>query len=153
MGERGPEGERGPAGTAIAARVRAAREITSSTQHESVPWPLTSNIWTQGAGETELLFGVAEVRLPTACDAQNQSAYAYLSVLIDGEFVGSGYVGFYPEGPRTQRVGINFYPVAALMAPDSDSSHLVTARVSDSCAGADQNFTFTSFRLDIVGAS
>jgi hypothetical protein len=135
--------------------VRAAREITtSSTPFDSTPWPLTGNVWTQAAGETELLLGVAQVRLPTACDSQEQyGGYAYVNVLIDGEFVGSGYVGFYPNGPRTQRVGLYFYPLAALMAPDSDSTHVAAARVYDTCTGADQNFTFTSFQLDVVGAS
>jgi hypothetical protein len=44
-------------------------------------------------------------------------------------------------------------PVAALLAPDSDTPRMVTARVYDSCTGADQNFTFTSFQLNVIGAS
>ena len=164
QGERGPQGDRGPqgergergaAGTGIAARVRSAGEATTSDQFQSTAWPLTGNIWTQHSGETDLLFGAIEVRNPSACEAQDQyGAYAYVNVLIDGEFVGSAYVSFF-EGSagRTQRIGLSFYPNAGLMAPDSDQAHVVTARVYDACKGVDQNFTFKSLRLDIVGAS
>lgn len=155
QGERGPEGERGPAGTAIAARIRAAREVTTSpAQFESTPWPLTDNLWTQPAGETDLLFGQIEVRHPSACDVpQGQSPYAYVNVIIDGEFAGSAYAGFYPySAGRTQRIGMSFYPVGALMASDVNTTHIVTARVYDSCTGADQNFTFKTLQLDVIGA-
>src|SRR5215210_8062798 len=116
----GAQGERGPAGTAIAARVRSLREATTSDPFLTTTWPLTGNIWTQRSGETDLLFGEIEVRLPSACEPQDQyRAYAYVNVLIDGEFVGSAYVGFY-EGSanRTQRIGLSFYPLAGLMAPE-----------------------------------
>ncbi len=112
-------------------------------------WPLTGNIWTQAADEINLLFGQAEVSLPTACDGQFRSAS--VSVFIDGGFVGSGFVSFHPQAPPTQRIGLLFHSAAALMAPDVDANHIVTARVQDDCAGADQNFTFTSFQLDVVG--
>lgn len=152
QGERGSPGERGAAGTAVAARVRAPREITTSSQHESQLWPLTGNIWTQRAGETDLLFGTVEVRYPSTCDGEYP--YATVNVLVDGEFMGSAYTSFYPgSAGRTQKVGIGFYPLAALMAPDSDQAHVVTARVQDSCAGADQNFTFRSLLLDVISAS
>jgi hypothetical protein len=156
QGERGPQGEAGPAGTAIATRVRAVREITTGEPpYETTLWPLTGNVWTQYGGETNLLFGQAEVRVPTACDAATgQSAYGYLSVLIDGEFVGSASMGFYPQiAGRSQRIGVFFYPSAALMALDADVTHVVAARVSDSCTGADQNFTFKTLQLDVIAAS
>lgn len=147
QGERGPAGEAGPAGTARVASVREAREVTTSSQF--APWPLIGNIWTQGADETNLLFGQAEVSLPTACDGEFPSAH--VSVFVDGEFVGSGSAPFHPQAPPTQRIGLFFHPVAALTAPDVDANHIVTARVLDTCTGADQNFTFTSFQLDVVG--
>jgi hypothetical protein len=129
--------------------------MTSDPPQQPTVWPLTGNIWTQRVNETNLLLGEIEVRNPTACEPQDQyGAYAYVNVLIDGEFVGSAYVGFY-EGSagRTQRIGLSFYPHAGLMAPDSDQAHIVTARVYDTCKGVDQNFTFKSLRLDIVSAS
>ena len=158
QGDRGPQGERGErgaAGTGIAARVRSAVEATTSDPSQSTAWPLTGNIWTQRSGETDLLLGAVEVRYPSSCEPQDQyGAYAYVNVLIDGEFVGSAYAGFFEgSGGRTQRIGLSFYPLAGLMAPDSDQAHVVTARVYDTCKGVDQNFTFKSLRLDIVSAS
>jgi hypothetical protein len=158
QGDRGPQGERGErgaSGTGIVARVRSVGEATTSDQFQSTAWPLAGNIWTQRSGETDLLFGAIEVRNPSACEPQDQyGAYAYVNVLIDGEFAGSAYAGFF-EGSagRTQRIGLSFYPNAVLMAPESDQAHVVTARVYDTCKGVDQNFTFKSLRLDIVGAS
>jgi len=152
QGERGAQGERGTAGTAMAARVRSAREMSTS---ESEPWPLTGNVWTQRAGETDMLLGMVQVSNPSTCDAPDQyGAYASLNLILDGEFIGSAYVGFYPgSGSRTQKIPINFYPLSGLMAPDSDLTHVVVARVSDSCTGAEQNFTFKSLKLDVIGAS
>jgi Collagen triple helix repeat (20 copies) len=156
QGERGPRGEQGPDGTAVATRVRAVQETaTSPTPYESTVWPLTGNVWTQGAEETDLLFGQVEVRHPSACDVPaGQSPYGSLNILIDGEFAGSAYAGFYPGAAgRTQRIGVSFYPASGLLAPGVNATHVVTARVSDSCTGADQNFTFKTLQLDVIGAS
>ena len=46
-----------------------------------------------------------------------------------------------------------FYPVSGLMAPDADLTRVLVARVSDSCTGDGQNFTFKSLKLDVIGAS
>jgi hypothetical protein len=73
---------------------------------------------------------------------------------LDGEFVASGFIGFYPgSGGRSERVGLYFYPTGALLAPESDTTHVVTARVYDSCTAAGENFTFKSFRLDVISAT
>jgi hypothetical protein len=128
---------------------------TSSIQYESELWALTGNVWTQRAGETDFLLGMVEVRYPSACDGPEEyGRYAVLNLILDGEFIGSAYAGFYPgsEG-RTQKIGLYFYPVNGLMAPDVDLTRVMVARVSDSCTGADQNFTFKSLKLDVIGAS
>jgi Collagen triple helix repeat (20 copies) len=155
QGDRGPQGERGVAGTAVAARVRSTREIaTGSAGWPGVVWPLTANTWTQRAGETDLLVAQVDVHSPAVCDkAGEYEPYAYLTVNLDGAAVGSGYVSFYPgSGGRTQTIGLYFYPVSALLAPDDPVSHVVTARVTDTCAGAGQDFTFESFKLDVIAA-
>ena len=159
QGERGLQGERGPvgpAGSSLATRVRSTHEVsTGSAPYPGVTWPLTGHIWTQDAGETELMFGQAQVRLPDACDSADQyGAYATVNVLIDGDYAGQSYVGFFagPSG-RTQRVGLYFYPTSGLMAPDEAVDHIMTAKVSDSCTGPGQDFTFESFKVDIIGVS
>lgn len=154
QGERGAQGERGPvgpAGSTLATRVRSAREVTSASS-PGVSWPLTGNIWNQVAGETELMLGQVRVRLPSVCDGQFTSAS--VMVLIDGEYVASGFVGFFP-GPegRTQTTGLYFNAPGGLLAPDDNVDHMMTAKVSDSCTGADQHFTFESFKVDIIAVS
>jgi hypothetical protein len=159
QGERGAQGERGPvgpAGSTLATRVRSASQVsTGSAPPPGVSWPLTGNIWTQEAGESELMLGQVQVRFPSACDSPDQySAYAIVNLLIDGEYVGSGYVTFYAgQGGRTQTIGLYFYPMAGLMAPDAALNHIMTAKVSDSCTGTGQDFTFESFKVDIIGVS
>jgi hypothetical protein len=136
--------------------VRAPGEIvTSDEPFQTTSWPLAGNIWTQRAAETDLLFGSAEVRRPAECHPQQGGyGYAYVNVLVDGEFFGSASVGFYEgSGGRSERLGFNFYPTGALLAPESDTAHVVTARVYDSCTAAGENFTFKSFRVDVLSAS
>ena len=53
---------------------------------------------------------------------------------------------------RSQTIGLYFYPTNALLAPDADLSHIVTAKVMDTCTGSGQDFTFESFKLDVIGA-
>jgi len=38
----------------------------------------------------------------------------------------------------------------ALRVLDAESPHLLTVRVQDTCAGADENFTFESLKIDFV---
>jgi Collagen triple helix repeat (20 copies) len=165
QGERGPSGERGlqgergpvgPAGSSLATRIRSSHEVsTGPAPYPGVTWPLTGNIWTQEAGETELMFGQVQVRFPSACDsADPYPGFATVNVLIDGDYVGSGYVSFYAGlGGRTQTIGLYFYPTGGLMAPDANVDHMMTAKVSDSCTGTGQDFTFESFKVDIIGVS
>jgi hypothetical protein len=152
-GKQGPQGERGPVGTSIATRVRSTRAIASGAG-VGVLWPMSGSSWTQHVGETDLLVGQAEVRYPASCDQSGDYApYAYLNVIVDGEYIGSGYVGWYPgAGAATRQVGVSFYPAGALLAPDDVVDHSMAVRVYDTCAGADQNFTFDSFRVDVIAA-
>ena len=155
QGDRGPQGERGAAGTALAARVRSSSEVsTGSASPPGEAWPLTGNFWTQQAGETELMLGQVRVRHPSACDGADQyPGYASVNVLIDGDYVGSAYVGFYQGiAGKTQTIGLYFYPMGGMMAPDANANHIMTAKVADFCTGAGQDFTFESFKVDIIGA-
>jgi hypothetical protein len=117
---------------------------------------LTGDLWIQRAGETEILFGQVQVRYPSACDSSDPQypGHATVNVSVDGDFIGSAYASFYPGvAGRTQTVGLYFYPTNGLLAPDSDRRHLIIAKVVDSCTGAGQDFTFDSFKVDVIGAS
>jgi Collagen triple helix repeat (20 copies) len=147
----GPQGERGAAGTAVATRVRSIREV--ATGSGSVLWPMTGNSWTQRADSTHLLAGQVQVRYPAACDGTGEySPYGYLNVIIDGEYVGSAYAGWYAgSAGRTQTLGVSFYP-SALLAPGDELTRAMAVRVSDTCTGAGQDFTFESFKADVIAA-
>jgi hypothetical protein len=153
QGERGTQGERGAAGTAVATRIRSTREVATGSG-SSVLWPMTGNSWTQRADSTHLLVGQVEVRYPAACDGTGTySPYGYLNVILDGEYVGSAYAGWYSgAGGRTQTLGVSFYP-GALLAPGDDLTRAMTVRVSDTCTGAGQDFTFDAFKVDVISAS
>jgi hypothetical protein len=153
QGERGPQGERGEAGTAMATRVRSTREVSTGSGQTS--WPMTGNVWKQGAGETQLFIGEVKVTYPAECTSPEQyPAFATVSVLIDGEYVGSGYVNWHEwAAGRTDRVGVYFYPTSGLLSPEEEVTHVLSVRVSDGCTGATQNFTFDEFELDVISVS
>jgi Collagen triple helix repeat (20 copies) len=154
QGERGPQGERGAAGTAVATRVRSTREVTTGSG-SSVLWPMVGNLWTQRADSTHLLVGQVQVRYPAACDGTGEyPSYGYLNVIIDGEYVGSAYAGWYAgSAGHTQTLGVSFYPSTALLAPGDELTRVMAVRVSDTCTGAGQDFTFESFKVDVIAAS
>jgi hypothetical protein len=74
-----------------------------------------------------------------------------LEVYVDGALAGSGGMEFYPgeEGKTWQRV-IHFDYGGALFAPNTDTPHVATALVTDSCVGVGQNFTFESLKIDVI---
>jgi hypothetical protein len=114
---------------------------------------VSGNIWTQAAGETQILVGKVDVQYPENCDATGTYApWATVRLFIDGESAGSAWAYFYPNASGyTQTIGVNFYPVAALFGDSAEITHLVTARVADSCAADGQNFTFENLHIDVIG--
>lgn len=160
QGERGPQGEagakgdQGPVGMSTAARIRSTAEAeTGSSSYPGTLWPLTGNVWTQRAGETQMLVGKVDVRYPDACDSPGTyPSWAAVRVFIDGEPAANGWASFYPGASGyTQTIAVDFYPVAAVFAEDSNLTHVLTARVMDSCTGAGQNFTFEALHIDVIG--
>lgn len=139
---------------ATAARIRSTREVaTGSGSYPGTPWPLTGNIWTQRAGETQLFVGKVKIRYPEICDGTGTyPPSASVQLFIDGEPAAYGWTSYYAgyEG-ITQTIGLNFYPVAALFADESELTHVLTARVMDSCTGAGQDFTFDALHVDVIG--
>jgi hypothetical protein len=154
QGQQGQQGNPGPAGIATAARIRSTTQaVTGSSSYPGTLWPVSGNIWTQTAGETQILVGKVDVQYPENCDATDTYApWATLRLFIDGESAGSAWAYFYPGASGyTQTIGVNFYPVAALFGDSAEITHLVTARVADSCAEDGQNFTFKSLHIDVIG--
>jgi hypothetical protein len=162
-GDTGETGEQGPAGTSIATHIRNVGSVTSGATFESIPWPLTGRFWTQGAAETQLLYGQVTVRHPTACDPPvppppappppaGTHGAAIVSLDLDGVIAGSSSAIFHPGlAGHTRTFGIFFFGGGnALLAPGSHTEHVATARVTDSCAGAGQDYTFESLKIDVI---
>jgi hypothetical protein len=154
-GETGATGARGPAGTSIAAHVRGVGAVTTQGGlSQTVTWPLTGYVWTQGADETDLFFGQTTVKYPTACDplAGNPNGYFYLAVYVDHVWIGNATLSFFPGvAGSTRDVPLFFSGIGgAFLAPGVDTTHRVSVLVGDGCAGADQDFTFQSFKLDVI---
>jgi hypothetical protein len=149
-GDTGATGAQGPSGTSIATRIRSTNTVTS----DGTNWPgLPDSIWTQSAAETDLVYGEVTAHLPEACDPQagntNDYGYAYVDLMVDGTDVTEAYVYFYPTNQKTQV--LSFYSYRnAILAPGTATPHLLTARTYDYCAGAAQNFTFDSLKVDII---
>ena len=147
QGVAGLGGERGPAGTAYVTRIRNVGSVSGNAK-----WPLTANIWPQSTSATDLLYGEATVRFPTTCTSSdpNYPAYGHVDVFLDNEFVGGAYFGFYPGGAGTEQKSTLYMNNGVLLAPDTDTTHLLTATVADNCTGADEDFTFESFRVEVI---
>ena len=73
-----------------------------------------------------------------------------MDVLLDNEFVGEAYFAFYPGGAGTDQKSTLYMNNGVLLAPDTDTTHLLTATVADNCTGADEDFTFESFKVDVI---
>lgn len=154
QGDPGPQGEVGPPGAAVVTRIRNATTVTSVDGTQQVAWPLTANAWTQAAGETNLIIGEALIRYPSECQLPDGDSYAYGEVAfdLDSRYAGFGMAYYYPAyAGKTERVTLNVFG-GGLVAPGVETPHVITARVLDNCAGTGENFTFESFRVDVVSA-
>ena len=128
---------------------------TGDVAYPGVLWPLTGHTWPQAAGETQFLFATVQVRLPEACTgAGTNPPFGTIGVFVDGHSIGSAYAYFHPSGAgRLQSAGFSFYPSSALLGPDAGLTHVLTARVLDSCTETGQDFTFDSLKIDVVSVS
>jgi Collagen triple helix repeat (20 copies) len=165
-GAQGPQGGQGPAGTTIATRVRNNGELQTSGT-ETVTWPLTGSSWQQGAGETNLLYGQAQVFQPAGCDVTGSaSAGASLDISIDvqvgASFVtvsNSAWIPWYPGGVKTlpRIVPLPFDGIASVLFPPDppylELNRNLTVTARDTCEGTGQEFTFSSLKIDVVSVS
>jgi len=157
-GSTGPKGDQGDAGAVVVARIRQSGQVTVG-QGQTAPWPLAANTWTQGAGKANLVSGEMTFQTPAACDRSGGfTRGGQVNVYIDGVQAGSEIVPFDPQYPPPNPFPLSFNPtgvpgvtpIKVLFAPDVDAQHVLTATVSDTCAGAGQDITFDSFKIDVI---
>jgi collagen triple helix repeat protein len=150
-GEAGATGPAGPAGTSLATQIRSTNTVSTSGPNLQTQWtPLTGQLWTQAANAPNIGYGQVTVHYPTTCTTPptGYTPYAFLNVLVDGDYVGYANAGFYNSnyGGSTFVVPVTVSPLFA----GAERPHLLTVRVQDTCAGADENFTFESLKIDFV---
>jgi len=151
QGPKGATGPAGPAGTSLATQIRSTNTVSTSGPNLQTQWtPLTGQLWTQAANAPNIGYGQVTVHYPTTCTTPptGYTPYAFLNVLVDGDYVGYANAGFYNSnyGGSTFVVPVTVSPLFA----GAERPHLLTVRVQDTCVGADENFTFESLKIDFV---
>jgi hypothetical protein len=142
-GDTGARGPAGPAGGAyIGAKARSTGSV-SAPHGASTNVPLTSNGWTQAAGELDLLAGTVTVKTPSACTGSYGNA---LVISVDGK---ATTFAVPPSVPASSSVTVPVL-VGTLMEPGSSTQHRVTAALANSCTRAGEDFTVDQVKLDVL---
>jgi len=122
-------------------------------------WPVTGGTWTQAATQTNLIYGEVSVREPDACTGSG-FLYGYAGVAVywsDGwtlQPAATATFNWTPEMQgRTATVLLNSPSSTARSAPGADTPRHLTATAFDNCAGAGENFTLESLKVDVIGVS
>jgi hypothetical protein len=151
QGEQGPKGELGPAGiAALAARIQNAAPVKTGDgdRQNPVAWELTGNQWTQGPAETDVFFGQATLRHPTACTVPPfTTTGGYVDVYVDDKPIAGGGVWFNPSlAGQAETFPLNGN---ALFRSGVEVAHVATAKVHDLC-GPGEEYTFESLQIDVI---
>jgi hypothetical protein len=168
---RGPVGPPGPPGTRVVARIRGAGP--KPTAHgDGVDYPLTPSGWTQPVGETEELLGELALVFPRTCDEEpsepaptspvddllgtGEESFVeppgvFIELKVDGKEAGGVFDTFDPQrAGKTEKMPLYF---ESFFEPETPVPHTITAKISDSCNGADQHFTVANIRVNVFGTS
>jgi hypothetical protein len=105
--------------------------------------PLSSNSWTQAAGELDLVVGSVTMQSPASCTGSIGNA---LVISVDGTATTFAFAATTPAS-STFTVPV---VVAGLMEPTASTSHTVTASLANSCTKGGEDFTVNNVALDVV---
>jgi hypothetical protein len=144
-GPRGKKGPQGPRGAAVVARARSVGAITTSGS-PGTDDPFTGNTWVQKAGEADLILGAITYQSPPVCHTQGMP-YLFVNVYLDGTSIGELRLL-----TQTPSASATFQTALDVSAPDADTSHTLTANVSDLC-NPGENYTVTALKLDVAALS
>ena len=167
IGEEGTEGrggEAGASGITIVARVRSAAPQATPTAPEAskklaiADDPLTGATWTQGASEVDRLIGRVTISEPplSQCSNNGGASDAFVELQLDGTRIGGGGIrnnGVNSETTTTRT--IDWEGKGWLFEPSGNTSHTLTAKISDDCGFEGGNtgghFTINSIEIDVLG--
>jgi hypothetical protein len=163
-GPQGPKGDKGDAGSGIsvATRVRNVGTVTTGDASNQASVPLTGGSWTQGAADTDLLYGEVTVRWPETCaqaGGSTSSPGATIAVYWDQGSVFVPAILVTPQWTpdmhgQSRTLGVNFLNNSAVrLAPGVDTLRALRAYAYDTCAAQGQDFTLESLKIDVISVS
>jgi hypothetical protein len=112
---------------------------------------MNGKTWTQGAREVDRFAGgSATISLPVTCN----SGGGFVDVYIGHLWVGRGRFDIEGEAglPGQTSWTTDIYPTVtpSLFEPGKATSRTLFVKIWDSCAGTDEDVTFTSVKVDIA---
>jgi hypothetical protein len=143
-GVQGAKGDPGPSGIAGAARIRGQIQLPGVSSQQTFDVPLTGNVWTQRAGQLNLISGRVDFSaFPCAGAPQLRSL---LHVYVDGHE--QDYLAHegqaLPAGPSS-----NPFEIGPLFEPSSDASHTLAIKLAYPCTQG----TTATVAIDVVAGS
>lgn len=114
--------------------------------------PLQDAIWTQGAGEDDLVMPGLQVKLPSTCAGTGKGVAGLgFTVAIDGQIIGDlKALQSFVTAPAGSVQSLPPQTPAVLLHTGSAVQHHVTIQVKDECEGAGQDYVVVSAGVDIA---
>jgi hypothetical protein len=105
--------------------------------------PLSGGNWTQAAGDVNLITGSVQLGIPSACTGSFGNA---LSVYVDAV---PNTFALAPTIPASSTVTMPFV-VSELMEPGGSAHRTITAKLSNSCTKAGEDYTVSNVKVDVL---
>jgi hypothetical protein len=141
-GQAGPANPGGAAGPgSIGARVRGTSAVAKHGGSTDIP--LTGNTWTQPAAELELVAGTVKITIPSSCTGGFGNA---LLLSVDGNATTFASI----PGPPTKGTVTLPFLIGTLSEPGKDTDHKLTAKFTDTCTKAGEDYKIEDVKIDVL---
>ncbi len=141
----GKGGPSNPGGAAEPGNVSArARGTSVVAKHGgATDIPLSGNTWTQAAQELELVAGTVKFTIPKSCTGGFGNA---LVLSVDGAATTFASV---PGPPTSGTVTVPFL-IGTLSEPGQNTDHKLTAKFTDTCSKAGEDYKIDDVKIDVL---
>jgi len=141
----GKGGPSNPGGAAEPGNVSArARGTSVVAKHGgATDIPLSGNTWTQAAQELELVAGTVKFTIPSRCTGGFGNA---LVLSVDGAATTFASV---PGPPTSGTVTVPFL-IGTLSEPGQNTDHKLTAKFTDTCSKAGEDYKIDDVKIDVL---
>jgi hypothetical protein len=140
VGPAGPPGANGAA--SIVVRARGGSTVTAP-HGASTTVPLNGATWTQGANDLNLLTGSMTIKIPSACTGSFGNGVV---LSVDGV---PNTFAVAPTTPASTSVTVPVV-VSELMEPGATTSHVLTAKLANTCTKSGEDYAVGNVKLDVV---